>query len=91
MSSDYIKAILNYTVVTAKLLTVRALTVTVLTVMVVKVTVMAVTVLTLTLANVREAVKKNAALIWIFSKPGLTPPPGILELLGHFSEGKFFF
>ena len=34
--------------------------------------------------------KKNAALIWVFSNPGLIPlplPPGILELLGHFSVG----
>ena len=34
--------------------------------------------------------KRNAALIWVFSKPALTPPPGILELLGHFSVGYFF-
>ena len=35
---------------------------------------------------------ENAALIWVFSKPGLTSPlpPGILELLEPFSEGYFF-
>ena len=46
------------------------------------------------LLPVRDAPKKNAVLIWEFSKPGLTPPfppQGILELLGHFSVGKFFF
>ena len=33
---------------------------------------------------------KNAALILVFSKTGLPPPPGFLELFGHFSVGSFF-
>ena len=41
-------------------------------------------------SGVRDDPKKNAALIWVFSKPGPTPPPGFLELLGHFSVGSFF-
>ena len=41
--------------------------------------------------KVRDDLKKNAALIWVFSKPGPTPlPPGFFELLGHFSVGSFF-
>ena len=37
--------------------------------------------------------RKNAALIWVFSKPGppLPPPQVILESFGHFSVGWFFF
>ena len=39
--------------------------------------------------EVRDALKKNAALIWVFSKPGPTPATRILELLGHFALGFF--
>ena len=35
--------------------------------------------------RLREAVEeKNAALIWVFSKPGPTPPPGFLNFWGTF-------
>ena len=40
----------------------------------------------------REAIKKSAALIWTYSKTGLTPPlpPRFVELLGDFLK-KFHF
>ena len=38
----------------------------------------------------RDAPEKKAALIWVFSKPSLTPPPEILKLFGHFSLRNFF-
>ena len=41
--------------------------------------------------RLRDAFKeKNAALIWVFSKPGLNRPLGIVELLGHFLLVNFF-
>ena len=40
----------------------------------------------------RDVLKKNAALIWVSAKTGMTPPlpQGILKFSGHFSKRPIF-